>query len=150
MEKIRLHSYTYGCFLVLGAKVVQFLSIKTSIPCIFYSCLNFYWKKGRGDFWRPQFALWRPKIYSWSPVGASIKKLISDPVPVYLFGPLEFSNSFFPSTFSLSLFTAEVSAESYVRAELASVTAATSLSQFHLATPSSKKAWKCRSFALVP
>ena len=38
-------------------------------------------KKGRGNFWRPQFALWRPKIYTWSPVGARIKKLISDPVP---------------------------------------------------------------------
>ena len=36
-------------------------------------------KKGRGNFWRPQFALWRPKIYTWSPVGAHIKKLISDP-----------------------------------------------------------------------
>lgn len=48
--------------------------------------------------------------------------------------------SFFPRTFSLRLFTAEVSAESYVGAELASVTAATSLSRFHLATPSSKKA----------
>ena len=30
-------------------------------------------------FWRPQFALWRPKICTWSPVGARIKKLISDP-----------------------------------------------------------------------
>ena len=79
MEKIRLHSYTYGCFLVSRAKVVQFLSIKTPIPCIFYSCLTFIWKKGRGNFWRPQFALWQPKIYTWSPVGAPIKKLISDP-----------------------------------------------------------------------
>ena len=79
-KKIRLHSYTYGCFLVSGAGVVQFLSIKTSIPCIFYSCCNFYVKKGRGNFWRPQFALWRPNIYTWLPVGARIKKLISDPV----------------------------------------------------------------------
>ena len=61
-------------------------------------------------------------------------------LPVHLFGPLKFANSFFPSTFSLRLFMAEVSAESYARAELASVTAATSLSRFYLATPSSKKA----------
>ena len=50
MEKIRLHSYTYGCFLVLGAKVLQYLSIKTSIPRIFYLCLNFYLKKREGGF----------------------------------------------------------------------------------------------------
>ena len=50
MEKIRLHSYTYGCFLVSGAKVVQFLSIKTSIPCSFYSCLNSYLKNREGKF----------------------------------------------------------------------------------------------------
>ena len=61
-------------------------------------------------------------------------------LPVYLFGPLKFAYSFFPSTFSLRLFTAEVSAESYVGAEIASITAATSLSRFHLATTSSKKA----------
>ena len=80
MDKIRLHLYTYGCFLESGAKAVQFLSIKkTSIPCISYLCLNFIWKKGRGDFWWPQFALWWPKIYTWSSVGARIKKLISDP-----------------------------------------------------------------------
>ena len=50
MEKIGLHSYTYGCFLVSGAKVVQFLSIKKSIPCTFHSCLNFYLKKREGGF----------------------------------------------------------------------------------------------------
>ena len=38
----------YGCFLVSGAEVVQFLSIKMSIPCIFYLCCNFYWKKREG------------------------------------------------------------------------------------------------------
>ena len=27
---------------------MQFLSIKTSIPCIFYSCCNFYLKKKGG------------------------------------------------------------------------------------------------------
>ena len=64
----------------IGSGSIAILSTKTSIPCIFYSCLNFIWKKGRGNFWRPQFALWRPKIYTWSPVGARIKKLISDPV----------------------------------------------------------------------
>ena len=79
-KKKRLLSYTYGCFLISEAEEVQFSSIKTSkLPCIFYSCLNYYWKKGRGNFWRPQFALWRPKIYTWSPVGARINKLISDP-----------------------------------------------------------------------
>ena len=66
--------------MVSEAEVVQFLSIKTSIRCIFYLCCNFYLKKREGEFWRPQFALWRPKIYTWSPVGARIKKLISDPV----------------------------------------------------------------------
>ena len=35
MEKIRPRSYTYGCSLVSGAEVVEFLSIKTSIPYIF-------------------------------------------------------------------------------------------------------------------
>ena len=45
---MRLHSYTYGYFLVSGAEVVHFLSTKTSIPCIFYSCLNFYLKKKGG------------------------------------------------------------------------------------------------------
>ena len=47
---MRLQSYTYGCFLVSGAEVVQFVSTKTSIPCIFYSCLNFYLKKREGEF----------------------------------------------------------------------------------------------------
>ena len=46
----------------------------------FLFVFNFYLKKRRGNFWPPQFALWRPKIYIWSPVGAPIKKLISDPV----------------------------------------------------------------------
>ena len=57
-KSVRLHLHTYGsgCFLVFGAEVVQFFSIKMSIPCIFYSSLNFYLKKGGGDFWRPQFA----------------------------------------------------------------------------------------------
>ena len=81
MVKVRLHSYTYGCFLVSGAKAVAFLSIKKKRPYhAFFICVkNFIWKKGRGNFWRPQFALWRPKIYTWLPVGARIKKLISDP-----------------------------------------------------------------------
>ena len=47
-KKIRLHSYTCGCFLVSGPGVVQFLSIKTSLPCIFYWCCNFYLKKKGG------------------------------------------------------------------------------------------------------
>ena len=42
--------YTYGCFLVSAAKVVQFLSIKKSIPCSVHSCLNFYLKKREGGF----------------------------------------------------------------------------------------------------
>ena len=29
---------------------MQFLSIKTSIPCIFYSRLNYYSKKREGEF----------------------------------------------------------------------------------------------------
>ena len=74
-----MYTYIYGCFLVFGAEVVQFLNTKMSIPCIFYSCLNIYSKKGRENFWWPQFALWRQKIYACSPVGAHVKKLISDP-----------------------------------------------------------------------
>ena len=31
-----------GCFLVSGAEVVEFLSIKMSKPCFFLSVLNFY------------------------------------------------------------------------------------------------------------
>ena len=50
VEKLTLHSYTYGFFLVSGGEVLQFLSTKTSIPCIFYSCLNFYLKKREGEF----------------------------------------------------------------------------------------------------
>ena len=46
--KLRLHSYTYGCFLISEAEVVQFLSTKTSMTCIFYSCFNFYLKKKGG------------------------------------------------------------------------------------------------------
>ena len=45
---MRLHSYTYGFFLVSGAEVLPFLSTKTSIPCIFYTCLKFYLKKREG------------------------------------------------------------------------------------------------------
>ena len=64
-KKIRLHSYTYGCFLVSGEGVVQFLSIKTSIPCIFYLCCNFYLKKKEGEFLATTIiALWQPKIYT--------------------------------------------------------------------------------------
>ena len=49
---MRLHSYTYNFSLVSGAEVLQFLSTKTSIPCIFYWCLNFYYfeKQGGGIF----------------------------------------------------------------------------------------------------
>ena len=36
-------------------------------------------KRGGGIFGDHNFTLWRPKIYTWSPVGARIKKLISDP-----------------------------------------------------------------------
>ena len=36
-------------------------------------------KTGGGIFGDHNFTLWRPKIYTWSPVGACIKKLISDP-----------------------------------------------------------------------
>ena len=50
LRKKRLHSHTYGCFLISGAEVEQFSNIKTSIPCIFYSCLNYYWKKREGEF----------------------------------------------------------------------------------------------------
>ena len=32
--------------------------------------------------WRPEVAIWRLKIFVQSPVGANIKKLISDPVYV--------------------------------------------------------------------
>ena len=74
-----MYTYIYGRFLVFGAEVVQFLNTKMSIPCIFYSCLNIYLKKGRENFWWPQFALCRQKIYACSPVGAHVKKLISDP-----------------------------------------------------------------------
>ena len=42
---------------------MQFLSTKTSIRCIFYSCFNFYLKKKGGGIF-----------------DARIKKLISDPV----------------------------------------------------------------------
>ena len=81
MEKIRLHSYTYGCFLVSGAEVVQFLSTKTSIPCIFYSCLNFYLKKREGEFLATTICpLVTKNLHLLSPVGAQIKKLILDPV----------------------------------------------------------------------
>ena len=39
----------YGCFLVSGAEVMQFLSIKTSIHTMhFHLCLNFYLKKEEG------------------------------------------------------------------------------------------------------
>lgn len=31
-------------------------------------------------FWRPEIAIWRLKILVQSPVGANIKKFISDPV----------------------------------------------------------------------
>ena len=35
-KRRRLHSYMYGCFLVLGAEEVQFLSIKTSIHTMYF------------------------------------------------------------------------------------------------------------------
>ena len=40
----------YGCFLLSGAEVVQFLSIEMFIPCIFIHFLNFYLKKREGKF----------------------------------------------------------------------------------------------------
>ena len=74
-------------------------------------------------------------------------------IPVYLLGALKFGKNFSPSTLWLSWFTADVSSESYEEAAIAvagRVTAADSRSLFHLTRPSSKKAWKCKSFALVP
>ena len=55
------HGQTAFCSYVLGqiasylqkvicGEEVQFWSIKTSIPCIFYSCSNFYLKKREGVF----------------------------------------------------------------------------------------------------
>ena len=51
MEKIRLHSYTYGCFLVSGVEVVQFLSTKNihTMHFLFVFKLLFE-KKGGGIF----------------------------------------------------------------------------------------------------
>ena len=85
------HGQTAFCSYVLGqiasylqkvicGEEVQFWSIKTCIPCIFYSCSNFYLKKREGGFLVTTICPLATKIYTWLPVGARIKKLISDPV----------------------------------------------------------------------
>ena len=51
MEKIRLPSYTYGCFLVSGEKAVQFLSIKNVHTMHFLFAFKILFeKKGGGIF----------------------------------------------------------------------------------------------------
>ena len=59
---------------------MQFLTIKTSIPCIFNWCLNFYLKNREGKFLATTICPLATKNLYLSPVGARIKKLISDPV----------------------------------------------------------------------
>ena len=51
-KKKRFHLYMYGCLLVSGAEVVQFLSIKTSLQYIFpYFVLKLLFEeKGGGIF----------------------------------------------------------------------------------------------------
>ena len=63
-KKRRLHSYTYGCFLVSGAEV-------HTMHFLFVFKLLFE-KRGGRNFWPPLFSLWWPKIYTWSPVGVCI------------------------------------------------------------------------------
>ena len=46
MEKIRLHSYTYGLLSGIGSGVVEFLSIKMSKPCFFIRVKFLFKRKG--------------------------------------------------------------------------------------------------------
>ena len=43
-------------------------------------CVSLLRKKIVNTFWRPHFSIWRLKKTFQSPVGACLKKLISDPV----------------------------------------------------------------------
>ena len=80
-KKRRLHSYMYGCFLVSGAEVMQFLSIKTSIHTMHFSFVFklLFEKRGGENFGDHYFPSGDQKFILYCQLAPVLKKLISDP-----------------------------------------------------------------------
>ena len=71
----------YGCFLVSGAEVMQFLSIKTSIHTMHFSFVfKLLFEKGGGEnFGDHYFPSGDQKFILYCQLAPVLKKLISDP-----------------------------------------------------------------------
>ena len=80
-KKRRLYSYTYGCFLVSGVEVVQFLSIRTSIHTVhFLFVFKLLFEKREGEiFGDHYFPFGDQKFILDRQLAPVLKKLISDP-----------------------------------------------------------------------